>query len=136
MMAEAYLKSLHLHNVTVISSGTVADVFRESNKVHAPHILKHIDKYGIRQYAKDEPDQLTQARLDSTDITICLNKIVADECNQMFKMPKDTIIWDVSDVDEGSRIVKPGESRYQFVEETYEEITHNIDELLKDKKLT
>ena len=104
--------------------------------MHAPHIIEHIDKYGVTEYAKDEPDQLTQERLDGADITVCLNKIVADECNQMFKMPKDTIVWDVSDVDEGSRIVKPGESRYQFVEETYEEITHNIDELLKDKKLT
>jgi len=134
-MAEAYLKSLHLPNVEVISSGTVADVFRESNKMHAPHILEHIHKYGVTRYAKDEPDQLTQARLDSADITICLNKIVADECNQMFKMPTDTIVWDVSDVDEGSRIVKPGESRYQYVKETYEEIANNIDELLKDKNL-
>lgn len=136
MMAEAYLKSLGLPSIEVISSGTVADVFRESNKAHAPHIMARIDKFGVADYAKQEPDQLTQERLDSADITICLNKIVADECKQMFNMPSDTIVWDVSDVNEGQRIVKPGEDHYQFVGETYEEIAHNVDELIREKGLS
>jgi len=133
MMAEAYLRSLALDNTQVISSGTVADEYRQFNAECLPHILAHIEKYGVTKYAKLHPDQLTQARIDSANITICMNQIVADECFQLFSMPTDTIIWDVTDVDEGNRVIKQGDDRYQFVEETYEEIAHNIDELLGEK---
>jgi hypothetical protein len=73
--------------------------------------------------------------MDSGDITVCMNQIVADECSHLVSMPRDTIIWDVTDSGEGQRIIQPGEDEYKYLEEIYEEITHNVDELVQEKSL-
>ncbi len=81
LMAEAYLKSLHLEGVTVLSSGTVADTFRSENEPRIPNIIARLNKHGTGIFAKTRSDQLTQERVDGADITVCMNQIVTNECH-------------------------------------------------------
>ena len=135
IMAEAYLKSLQLENVEVLSSGTVADNYRLQNEPIISGIRKRLEKHGTGIYAKTISEQLTQNRVDSGDITVCVNQIVANECESVVSMPNNTIVWDVSDTGEGNRIILPGEDKYKYFEEVYEEITKNVDELITEKIL-
>jgi protein-tyrosine-phosphatase len=83
LIAEAYLKSLQLKDVDVLSSGTVANTYRSENEPRIPIIIARLDIYGKGQFAKTTPDQLTQERIDRGDITVCMNQIVANECSRL-----------------------------------------------------
>jgi len=135
-MAEAYLKSSKLKNVIAISSGTVADKYRAENIPRITHIIEWLEKHGTSEYAKTLSEQLTQTRVNSGDTTICMNKIVADECSGLVNMPDNMIMWNVMDIGAGSRIVRHGEDQYKYLEETYKEITDNVDKLIIEKRLT
>lgn len=129
-MAEAYLKSLRLPGVTVMSSGSTANAHRAANEPRIPHILSTLDKHKIIMFAKKHPEQLTQARIDAGDVTICMNQIVADECRTFVKLPKDTQVWDVDDVGEGKRVLKPGDDPFKYTEEVYRQLVEHINRLV------
>jgi len=134
-MADAYLKSLQLKDVTVFSSGCAADFYRTLNEPRLLNIIAHLSKHGIGQFAKTRAEQLTQERADTADVTICMNQIVVDECNREFTLPPNTIVWDIEDTGEGHRIIKPGEDQYKYTEEIYQEITQKVDELVQSLHL-
>lgn len=136
IIAEAYLKSLRLKGVEVLSSGTVANMHRTENESVITNIVKRLYGHSIGIYAKTRSEQLTQQRVDDGDNTICMNQIVVDECKNLVSLPRDVIVWDVADTGEGRRIVGPNEDDYQYFEEIYEEVTHNIDELIAKNILT
>lgn len=131
-MAEAYLKSLKLPNISVQSSGCVADTYKTDNEQRIPHVIAVLDKHNISQYAKRHPEQLTQQRVDDADITICTNQRVANESKRIVTLPPNVQIWDVEDAGEGARTLKPGDDPYKFGEEIYEQIVHKVDELVED----
>jgi len=135
LIAEAYLKSLQLKDVTVFSSGSVADFYRKLNEPRLLKVIARLSKHGIGQFAKTRADQLTQERADSADVTVCMNQIVVDECNQLFTLPPNTIVWDIVDTGEGHRIIKPGEDQSKYTEEIYQEITQKVDELVQSLHL-
>jgi protein-tyrosine-phosphatase len=135
-MAEAYLKSLHLKDVAVLSSGTAADIYRQENLPRIPHITARLSKYGISEFIKTTPDQLTQERIDRANITVCMNQIVADEGRTIVTMPPDTLAWNVEDSGEGRRTIKPGEDSYKYTEEIYQEIKNNVDKLVSNLNLS
>jgi len=135
-MAEAYLKSLGLSNVSVMSSGSVADKYRDENEPRIPRVKAILDNHGIAGFAKTRPDQLTQERLDKADTTICMNQIVADECSRTFTMPRNTQVWDVDDTNEGRNILQPGDDPYKYTEEIFGLIKWRIDELVRRLQLT
>jgi protein-tyrosine-phosphatase len=130
-MAEAYLKSLKLPGVNVISSGTVADKYRKENEPKMEKITRLLADKGLGSFAKKRADQLTQQRMDQADINICMNKIVKAEADQIVKMPTGTIVWDVLDSSEGYRVIKPGDDPYKYTEEIYQEIKTEIDNLVQ-----
>jgi len=133
VIAEAYLKSLHLEGVSVYSSGTVANTFRTKNKPLIQHVAVLLEEdHGIGRYVKKRADQLTQERVDSADVTICMNQIVKDECDRIVKMPTNTVVWDITDSGEGDRTMKPGEHQYKYTEEIYQDISRDIDRLRKE----
>lgn len=134
-MAEAYLKSLQLKDIKVISSGVIANANHTLNERVLPHTIALLKKHGIDNYSKTHSDQLTQARVESGDITIFMNQIVVDECEKLVTLPGDIVIWDIDDTGEGQRIVQPGGDDYQYDEEIYEEIVHNIDQFVHEKNL-
>ncbi len=128
-MVEAYLKSLKLPNVSVMSSGTIADKVREENEPNIPRLITILDKYGVGQLVKRHPEQLTQERAGEGDITICMNQIVADEAQAMVSLPSNTEVWDVDDEEEGQHVINPGENPFKYAEEIYEKVVGHVNKL-------
>ena len=128
LIAETYLKSLQLEGVEASSSGTVTDIFRESDKPFFASTLKLLERHGIQSFAKAEAEQLTQARVDNQDITICMNQIVIDEAKSITTLPEDIINWDITDIGEGARMAKDG-NRLELEDAIYDEIVQKVDQL-------
>jgi hypothetical protein len=89
------------------------------------------EQHGTRDFAKaNHGDQLTQSRLDSADITVCMNQRVYDECLPLVTFPASPRIWSVADIGEPGRISKAPSERDLFREEAYQEIVKNVDQLI------
>src|SRR5258708_3899721 len=136
IIAEAYLNSLRIPGLTVLSSGTVASQYKNQNSVNFPKTLDILKKHGIEQYAKNHyADDVTQEMIDKSDIVIFLNKRAYDEAARMLKLPPKFDVWDVTDIGEEGRIATSDEERESFSEDVYLEITRNIDTLIASRHL-
>ena len=133
LIAEAYLNSLGIKDLDVLSSGTAAASEKEENLANYRKTLELLEKHGIREFAKaGYGDQLTQSRLEKTDITVCMNQRVYDECLRYVIFPASPRIWSVADVGEPGRISNIESERRLYREEAYEEIVENVDRLISD----
>ena len=133
IIAEAYLNSLSIEDLSVLSSGTTASSCKAGNLVYHRITLELLEKHGIRRFAKvDYGDQLTQSRLEKADITVCMNQRVYDECLQFVTFPASPRIWSVADVGEPGRIVSAESDSGLYREEAYQEIVKNVDRLITD----
>lgn len=133
-IAEAYLKSLQIKNLKVLSSGTTAAQDKLSNSVHYQKVMELLQRHGLADFAKsDYADQLTQSRLDGSDIVVCVNSRVFEECKQLVTLPPKTIVWSVDDLGENGHNATTEQERDAFREETYQQIVKNVDELVKQK---
>jgi protein-tyrosine-phosphatase len=129
-LAETYLRSLKLENITIISSGTNVNWNDPVEREYFSNTLDLLDRHGISSYvSKDHAEQLTQSRSDNQDITVCMNQRVVDEAAAIVELPKDVISWEIIDIGEGNRIVK--NDREQYEEEIYKEITDKVDDLVR-----
>lgn len=129
LIAETYLKSLNLPNVTVISSGTKADYYRKSN---IPLFEKHVQllkDHGLEAYVKTRADQLSMERMQNNDVVIVVNYIAYKEAVDIVKLPTHTIVWDITDIGEGVR-TEPYENGRAVEEAVYDEIIAKVDELV------
>lgn len=135
VIAEAYLKSLRLKNVTVLSSGSVADVHRQQNEPARKRVMAFLAEKGIDQYAKDSAEQLIQKRLNDTDITVVVNQIAVDSASQIVQLPKNIIVWDVDDVDEGVNRIETPQDEARIFETTYQKIVSNVRTLVQQYNL-
>src|SRR5262249_37678397 len=105
IIAEAYLNSLELKNLSVLSSGTAATYYKARNLANHRITLDLLGQHGIRRFAKaGYGDQLTQSRLDKADITVCMNQRVYDECLRCVTLPASPRVWSVADIGEPGRI--------------------------------
>jgi protein-tyrosine-phosphatase len=133
IIAEAYLNSLEIKDLTVLSSGTAAATHKAGNLPYYTMTLELLGKHGIRKFAKaDHGDQLTQSRLESADISVCLNQRVYDECLRLVTFPASPRIWSVADIGEPGRIPEIESETEFYREEAYEEIVKNVDQLISD----
>lgn len=129
LIAETYLKSLHVPGVTTRSSGTVVDVYRESDKPFLEKTKEVLHAHGLGAYVKSEAEQLTQERLNGSNVVICMNRRVFDEASALVILPKDTIVWEITDIGEGER--HDGYEDGREVEEViYDEIVAKVDVLV------
>jgi protein-tyrosine-phosphatase len=135
VIAEAYLKSLRLKNVKALSSGTVADRDRAKNEPYIPQIIARLEAYGTGKFAKTRPDQLTQERVNGSDVVVCMNQIVVDECMQLVAMPDNVLVWNITDVGEGKRVLNVGEDEFKYFDEVYAEITQRVNALVQKGSL-
>ena len=132
VIAEAYLKSLRLKNVEVISSGSVAGKFSTVNEKRHKAIVRLIASKGAGDYIKPNPyEQLTQTKIDNSDVIVCMNDKVFGPPSDKFKLPKSTKTWDVTDVGEKGREETSPEMIRKYINDVYDEITSNIDEMVK-----
>src|SRR5262249_14992733 len=133
ILAEAYLNSLNVKNLRVMSSGTKGAAERPGNLTAYTATLQLLAKKGIRQFAKaDYGDQVTQSRLAGADVVICMNQRVYDECQQLVTLPDGTRIWSVADIGEPGRIAHTESERNLRREEVYEEIVVAICQLIAE----
>ena len=133
ILAEAYLNSFKLKDLRVMSSGTTAAVDRAGNLTAYTETLRLLAKKGIRQFAKaDYGDQLTQSRLAGSDVAICMNRRVYDECQQIVTLPAGTRIWSVADIGEPGRIAHTESGKNLRREEVYQEIVGCISQLISE----
>ncbi len=134
LIAEAYLKSLGIKDLEVHSSGTVAEKYKPTNKEAFNNTLEILRKHGIERFAKSNyGDQLEQSKTANSDITICVNQIVYDESKILVNLPANTLVWDITDLGEKGRIPKTKNEAEVFREDIYQEITKNVDELVKEQ---
>lgn len=131
IIAEAYLNSLRIKNLSILSSGTIAASDKARNLANYRITLDILEKRGIREFAKaGYGDQLTQSRLEEADTTVCMNQLVYHECLLFAKFPVSPIIWSVVDIGELGRIPVTESEGEVYREEIYDEIVKNIDRLI------
>lgn len=131
IIAEAYLKSLELEAVDVLSSGTVAVEHKVSNKINFTKTLALLERHGIKDYAKlHHADQLSSIHQIPGDVVVCMNQIVFDETATFGKLPNDAVVWNITDIGEGKRVPQNEGERLAYMEDVYQEIVTNVDELV------
>lgn len=133
IIAQAYLNSLELKDLSVLSSGTAATLYKARNLANHRMTLELLEEHGIRGFAKvDYGDQLTQSRLDKADITVCMNQRVYDECLRCVIFSASPRVWSVADIGEPGRISDVESERQLYREEAYQEIIRNVELLVSD----
>jgi protein-tyrosine-phosphatase len=131
IIAEAYLNSLEVEGSRVLSSGTTAAAEKAGNLAYYPMTLDLLERHGIREFAKaGYGDQLTQARLEEADVTVCMNQRVYDECLRCVTFRASPLIWTVADIGEPGRISSSESEKEFYREEAYQEIVKNVDRLI------
>ncbi len=127
LIAETYLRSLHIPDVTATSSGTNVDLSSQEERMFFANTIALFKRHNIEQYAKNTSHQLTQERADGQDITVCMNQRVVDEARTIVQLPANTLNWNIVDIGEGNRIVSEDIRTYE--EEIFQEIAAHVDEL-------
>ncbi len=133
LIAEAYLASQNITGITVTSSGTVAAANRDANLPNYQQTVTLLRSHGLQEFTKTHyGEQVTQTAVAKADIIVCMNPVVAHECAEAgIHLPADAIVWNVDDVDEGTRKLSPTRPRESYLEEIYTEITSNVSDLAK-----
>jgi hypothetical protein len=117
--------------MTVLSSGTVAASRKTANLSYYSRTLELLESRGIREFAKPGyGDQLSQERLESADIAICMNRRVYDDAVALVTFPAGLQTWSVADIGEPGRISDVSSECDRFREEAFTEIAHNVDLLI------
>ena len=133
IIAEAYLNSLELRDLTALSSGTVATVNKTQNLANHGLTLELLKRHGIRGFSKAcYGDQLTQSRLDKADVAVCMNQRVYDECLRYVTFSATPRVWSVADIGEPGRIPDSESEAQHYREEAYQEIVGNVERLVSD----
>ncbi|OGL23616.1 hypothetical protein A2791_02130 [Candidatus Saccharibacteria bacterium RIFCSPHIGHO2_01_FULL_46_30] len=130
LIAETYLKSLTVEGINVISSGTNVNWSDLKEREYFENTLAVLDRHGIKPFAKLNPEQLSQERInDSHDIIILMNQRVIDEAKEIVELPPSILNWEITDIGEGHRV--DDNSRESYEEEIYQEIIQKVDNLVK-----
>lgn len=127
LIAETYLRSLQLPNITATSSGTNVDLTSKTEREFFARTITVLQQHGIEAYAKDTSHQLTQPRTDGQDITVCMNQRVIDEANAIITLPDTTLNWGIIDIGEGHRTAPENTRQYEV--DIFQEIVARVDTL-------
>ena len=133
IIAEAYLNSLELKDLSVLSSGTAATLYEARNLANHRMTLELLEEHGMRGFAKaGYGDQLTQSRLDKANISVCMNQRVYDECLRCVTFSASPRVWTVADIGEPGRISDVESERQLYREVAYQEIVRDVGRLVAD----
>ena len=130
LIAEAYLKSLHIPNMETYSSGTVAEQYRLQNLPTIRATSQLLETHDINSAAKGSADQLSQNRLHVEDMTVFMNQIVYDEAKRSYDIPANAVVWNIVDAGEGARRLNSDDDPYKYNEAIYQDIKTNVDQLV------
>ncbi len=129
LIAETYLRSLQLPNITTTSSGTNVDLSSTSEREFFANTIALLKAHGIAKYAKNTSHQLTKERTADQDVTVFMNQRVINEADAIVQLPENTLNWGIVDIGEGYRTI--AKDRQQYEEEIFQEIVQKVDELVK-----
>ncbi len=134
IIAEAYLKSLNIKNITIKSVGSVATIGKSRNKIRYQRISRLLKRHNLQQYIKtDFAEQLTQELLDQSDIAICVNRKVFNNIPQSFILPKETYYWDITDIGEVGRIPSTSKEVSTFEDQIFSEVIQEVDKFVAER---
>ncbi|MES2876504.1 MAG: hypothetical protein V4678_03485 [Patescibacteria group bacterium] len=135
LVAETYLKSLNLPNIQTMSSGTNVDFTIPQEREFFSNTQALLNRNGILRFAKTEPNQLTQKRIDSSDVTVIVNQRAYDEAKLLVTLPQNTVVLEIVDIGEGDRVVANG-NRQSLEDTIYSELTTTVDGLVQNLNLS
>ncbi len=131
-IAEAYLNSLQIPGMKVLSSGTVAAEYKQRNASSYPKMIELLKKHSIERFAKKNyGDDLTQEKIKQSAILIFMNRLAYEEALNKFHLPKEVIVWNIADINETDQAVGTIEERQAYCEFVYSEIAKNINKVLE-----
>lgn len=132
LIAETYLRSLNIPNITVASSGTEAEFFKKTIEPYLLRTLSVLESHGLKEYIGPASNQLTQERIEDSDLIIVMSDKVHDDVSKLINLPKQkTMVWNIDDIEEGplrEELMKSGRIEEDII---YEEVTAKVDELVK-----
>ncbi len=125
-IAEVYLNSLG-KEIEVISSGVRAD---ESRAKNVPEVTEYTHEFLKRHgfhVPVHVPTQITQDMLNSGDVLIAMNPIVARNLREKYQVPDTMRVWDIGDFNEQSERML--EEHSEFI---LRKIKQHVDELARE----
>jgi len=127
-LAETYLNSKKIPNVTVISSGI--DAATNGNRPISWLTQRLFEVYKLVPFQKSNWTQTTKQLLDSGDLTIFFNQKYYQFCVDNFGFnSKNYKIWEIADLDVN---VKEHIEKIRKTEESFELIRQKVDNLIRD----
>ena len=129
-LAETYLNSKNLPNVTVISSGINAS---ENNNRPVSWLTQRLyEVYKLVPFQKSNWTQTSKLLLDSADLTIFFDNKHYRYCVDNFRFNSTNCeIWEIADLDVN---VKEHIEKIRKTEETFEKIKQKVNELIERNK--
>src|SRR3989339_524875 len=129
-LAETYLNSKNLPNVTVISSGINAS---ENNNRPVSWLTQRLyEVYKLVPFQKSNWTQTSKLLLDSADLTIFFDNKHYRNCVDNFRFNSTNFeIWEIADLDVN---VKEHIEKIRKTEETFEKIKQKVNELIERNK--
>ncbi|HSX34682.1 MAG TPA: hypothetical protein VLF62_03510 [Candidatus Saccharimonadales bacterium] len=132
ILAETYLRSLNIPGVQVYSSGTVASLDKAGNAPNYERVIALLKRHNIAQFAKPTyAEDIRQELVQKSDIVVFMNNRAYQGAAGKFTFPKETLVWNVSDLGELPHVPTTEEERIAAMERTYAEIAQKVDELVR-----
>lgn len=136
IIAETYLRSLQIPGVEACSSGTVAGQDKAGNAENYKRVLVLLGRHNIAHFVKpDFAEDIEQGMLDSSDIVVFMNERVYEEAAGKFSFPKETLVWNISDLGELPQVPVTEDERRAAMEKAFNEIAGQVDELVRRYRL-
>jgi len=126
-LAETYLNSKKIPNVTIISSGI--DAATNGNRPISWLTQRLFEVYKLVPFQKSMWTQTTKSLLDLADLTIFFDKKYYQYCVDNFQFnSKNYKIWEIADLDIN---VKEHIEKIKKTEESFELIRQKVDSLIE-----
>jgi hypothetical protein len=129
-LAEAYLNSKKLPNVSVISSGISAS---ENNNRPISWLTQRLyEVYKLVPFQKSNWAQTSKVLLDSADLTIFFDNKYYQYCVENFGFNSDNFeIWEIADLDGN---IKEHLEKIKITEDSFRVIKERVDNLIERRK--
>lgn len=137
-IAEAYLKSKKLPNITVSSSGTQAH--RQGKGSIAWYALRLLYRHNLLPYMSNMWRVTREEYLSEADIVVFMGKSNWEFCQKWLPEGKKYEIWEVPDFDDKEDNQKPLNVKKEITyiemsEDAFRKIVENVDRLVVSYKL-
>lgn len=139
-LAEAYLKSINTNaDLVVSSSGIQADIHKNVNGPICWYGMRLMQRNHLVPHMSWREQQTTAKVLEKVDYLICMRQVHLDYCvNELGFKGKPYEVWEVLDMNEMPGFIPSvvvGEetdmNHIRLSEQTYLEIVHKVDDLIK-----